>query len=61
MLWGLSNPRERRHVDRKNLIWYCRHARQPASEVERLPASEFEARRRTLNELLEEEFDVSDM
>lgn len=44
-----------------NLIWYCRHARQPASEVERLPASEFQARRRALNELLEQEFDTSDM
>lgn len=59
--WGLSSSRERRHVDRTNLIWYCRHARQPASEVERLPASEFQARRRALNELLEQEFDMSDL
>jgi len=59
--WGLDNPRERRHIDRMNLIWYCRHARQPASEVERLPAGEFQARRRALNELLEQEFDVSDL
>lgn len=60
--WGLEqSPRQRTHVMRENLIWFCRHARQPFSEAERLPFSEFEARRRALNELLEREFDMSDM
>jgi len=59
--YGLEPTRERRHIERTNLIWYCRHARQPASEVEALPVSEFQARRRALNELLAQEFDTSDL
>lgn len=59
--YGIDNPRERRNTDRANLIWVCRHARQPFSEVESLPVSEFYARRRALNELLEQEFDTSDL
>jgi hypothetical protein len=59
--YGLGSPRERRYIDLQNLIWYCRHARQPAGEVESLPISEFMARKRVLNELLEREFDTSDL
>ena len=54
-LYGVGDVRRQRYIDRFNLVYYCREARQPASEVEVLPLSEYQARRTVLHQILEEQ------
>lgn len=58
--YALRTARELSYDLQRDLIFFCRHARQPLSDVEKWTYSAFYSRLRTLGDLLEKEWEAPD-
>lgn len=58
--YALRTARELAYDLQRDLIFFCRHARQPISDVEKWAYPAFYSRLRTLGDLLEKEWEAPD-